>query len=80
MCVIDISEAGDGCVADWDLCCLEDPGLEMRIVWVALGVESTSQVRVIWKVSVRRTMTLSFTAVRMKCAPGLKATREEDCL
>lgn len=35
-------------------------------VWVGDGDASSSQVRVIWKVSTRRIMSLSCTAVRMK--------------
>jgi len=43
------------------------------------GDASKSQERVIWKVSACLTTSLSWNAVRMKCAPGLKDTREFDC-
>lgn len=47
---------------------------------VGEGVGSTSQVRAIWNESDRRMMRRSWTAVRRKCVPGLKETRDEVCL
>jgi len=44
------------------------------------GKDGTCHDRETWKVSARRTTRRSETAVNMKCAPGLKATRQPDCL
>ena len=51
-----------------------------RAAEVGEGVESTSQVRAIWKESERRMMRRSWTAVRRKWVPGLNDTREAVCL
>jgi hypothetical protein len=76
MCEIQFSDVA---VAALRLGALDFDGFEIRLA-VGVGDVSTSHVRVIWKVSARRTISLSCTAVRMKCAPGLNDTSPANCL
>lgn len=80
------SESGDQAICVITMLSASRPGLIGRCGAIATtaaegdGKEGTCHDRETWNVSARRTTRRSATAVRMKCAPGLKATRLPDCL